>query len=405
MDKNWGYAQPFDDVRGEVAIVGVGEAEHTAASGRDPVEMGLDAVQAALDDAGLRPDQVDGLMFSGGMPGQVDAAVFHRRFHTSHDLWVSGQGGAMTWAATAPYEAAQAIRGKKASTIVNVFSIDWATQVQQQTGGPANYHHEEPLKANLEVVYGLMPQPVYFATIARRHFFEFGSDERQLGALAVTLRRHANRHPGAVMRKKPLTIEQYLDRKPFIEPFRLEDCCLISDGAAAYVMTAADRAAAFPNMPAIVEGVGHGLSRIGTYFSQQPAFTSTPQVFSAPAAFSMARIDPREVDVLAVYDPFTIVALMQIEDMGFCAKGEAGRMAAEHKLYFETTRQRGGLPFNTHGGLLSHAYVLGISHVVELVRQLRGTAANQVVGAKIAVYGGYTGADAGTLVLRRGEQR
>jgi acetyl-CoA acetyltransferase len=112
----------------------------------------------------------------------------------------------------------------------------------------------------------------------------------------------------------------------------------------------------------------------------------------------MAGIRPRDVDVLAVYDPFTIVTLMQIEDMGFCEKGEGGAFVEDGGLDFESGR----LPTNTHGGLLSHAYVLGISHVVELVRQLRGEAAAQVKDAEVAVYGGYTGAMASTLVLRRG---
>jgi acetyl-CoA acetyltransferase len=111
----------------------------------------------------------------------------------------------------------------------------------------------------------------------------------------------------------------------------------------------------------------------------------------------MAGIAPRDVDVLALYDPFTIVALMQIEDMGFCGKGEGGAFVAGDALDFDGGR----LPYNTHGGLLSHAYVLGISHVIELVRQLRGEAAAQVADAEIAVYGGYTGHLASTLVLRR----
>jgi len=106
--------------------------------------------------------------------------------------------------------------------------------------------------------------------------------------------------------------------------------------------------------------------------------------------------------VLATYDPFTIVALMQIEDMGFCPKGEAGPFALANGLGHRDTRARGGLPYNTHGGLLSHAYLLGICHVIELVRQLRGTAANQVAEARLAVFGGYTGGDTGTLVLQRG---
>jgi acetyl-CoA acetyltransferase len=143
--------------------------------------------------------------------------------------------------------------------------------------------------------------------------------------------------------------------------------------------------------------VGDGRSHADVYWAEQGDFTATPQVFSAPAAFAMAGIRPRDVDVLALYDPFTIVALMQIEDMGFCAKGEGGAFVEGTALHFDG----GKLPYNTHGGLLSHAYVLGISHVVELVRQLRGEAAAQVPGAEIAVYGGYTGAMASTLVLRR----
>jgi acetyl-CoA acetyltransferase len=146
-----------------------------------------------------------------------------------------------------------------------------------------------------------------------------------------------------------------------------------------------------------VLGVGEGRSETGTYWSQQRDFTSTPQVFSAPAAYAMADVGAADVDVLATYDPFTIVALMQLEDMGFCPKGEGGAFAEGKGLHFDGGR----LPYNTHGGLLSHAYVLGIAHVVELVRQLRGEAASQVAGAEIGVYGGYTGALASTLVLAR----
>jgi acetyl-CoA acetyltransferase len=146
-----------------------------------------------------------------------------------------------------------------------------------------------------------------------------------------------------------------------------------------------------------VLGVGEGNSAAGTHWSQQRDFTSSPQVFSAPGAFSMAGIVPGDVDVLTCYDPFTVVSIMQIEDMGFCPKGEGGAFVEGTRLHHDG----GALPYNTHGGLLSHAYVLGIAHVVECVKQLRGTAPVQVEGCGIAVYGGYTGASASTLVLGR----
>ena len=138
-------------------------------------------------------------------------------------------------------------------------------------------------------------------------------------------------------------------------------------------------------------------SSTGTYWAEQEAFTSTPQLFAASPAFAMAGIAPADVDVLTLYDPFTIVALMQIEDMGFCPKGEGGPFVEDTALHFDG----GALPYNTHGGMLSHAYVLGIAHVVEVVRQLRGEAAAQVPGAEVGVYGGYTGPQASALVLRK----
>jgi acetyl-CoA acetyltransferase len=226
--------------------------------------------------------------------------------------------------------------------------------------------------------------------------FEFGTTAEQLGAIAVSARRHARGHPTAVMREKPLSLADYLERPMLVDPLRVEDCCLISDGGAASITTSVERARDLRKPPVVVEGVGMGISATGQYWSQQPAFTSTPQVFSAPAAFAMAGIAPSEVDVLTLYDPFTIVTLMQIEDMGFCEKGEGGAFVANGHLDFDG----GGLPTNTHGGMLSHAYVLGSAHVVETVRQLRGEAANQVAGAEVGVYGGYTGHLASTLVLR-----
>jgi acetyl-CoA acetyltransferase len=394
---SWGFASEYDDVSGQVAIAGVGEADQTKASGRTTKEIAAQAVERALDDAGLEPGDVDGLMRVPFGRDQFDGAAFHEHFGTAHDIWESDQGGGMVWAGTAPYAAAQALREGKARHILNTFSVAWATQRGEMVGGPGEVHAQERYKQNLEVPFGWFPQPVYFATIARRHMHEFGTTSAQLGAIAVACRRHANLTPGAVMHDRPLTLEQYLASPTIVEPFRKEDCCLISDGGAAYVMTTPERARDLRAPVVEVAGVGLGNSRTGTHWAQQGAFTSTPQVFAAPAAFAMAGLTPDDVDVLTCYDPFTIVSLMQIEDMGFCAKGEAGPFAASGALAFDGGR----LPYNTHGGMLSHAYVLGIAHVVEIVRQLRGEAAAQVPGARVGVYGGYTGPQASTLIVRR----
>lgn len=396
MTEEWGHVLDYEDISGKVAIAGVGESNHSKASGRDTHGIVAEAVERAIEDAGITPRDIDGIMY-GGLPGQFDENAFRHHFGNDHELWVSREGGGMSWAASAPYAAAEALATGRARFVLNTFGVAWATQRSSMVGGPGESHANELLKQNLEVPFGWFPQPVYFATIARRHMHEFGTTEDQLGAVAVACRRHANLTPGAIMHDKPLSLEQYRASPTIVSPFRKEDCSLISDGGGAYVMTTAERAADLRHPVIEVAGVGTGVSHTGVHWAQQPAFTSTPQVFAAPRAFAMAGIAPDEVDVYACYDPFTIVTLMQIEDSGFCPKGEAGPFAEGGGLAVDGGR----LPTNTHGGLLSHAYVLGIAHVVELVRQLRGQAAAQVEGAGTAAYGGYTGPNASTLVLRR----
>ena len=398
---NWGKGTEFDDIAGQVAIVGIGESEYSGASGRDCKGIAAEAVERAVTDAGLKPEDIDGVMCLGELGGQFTGEDFHARFGTSHELWDSPDGGGMIWAATAAYHAAEALRSGKAKYIVNSFAVDWATKRPSMTGGPGERHAADVAKSQLEMPFGWFPQPLYFASFASRHMFEYGTTQRQLAELVTTFRGHAGSHPDAVMRDKPLSIEDYLARPTLADPLRVDDCCLISDGGAAYIMTTPERARDLPQAQITVAGVGHGVIDNEPYISQQGDLTSTPQGFSAPGAFAMAGVCPADIDVLAVYDCFSITALMQIEDMGFCAKGEGGSFVEGGRLRFDRARRQGGLPTNTHGGLLSHAYVLGIAHVVELVKQLRGTAPNQVEMAELAAYAGFTAAEASTLILRR----
>src|SRR5689334_4894043 len=182
-DPGWGSASDLDDVSGEIAIVGVGEADHTKASGRTPAEIAAQAVARALADAGLEPSDVDGIMYTPFDGQQLGADGFRARFGTSRELWASTRGGGMVWAGSAPYEAALAIRAGLATTIVNVFSVAWATQRAEMMGGPGEVHASELFKQNLEVPFGWFPQPVYFATVARRHMIEYGTTAAQLGAI------------------------------------------------------------------------------------------------------------------------------------------------------------------------------------------------------------------------------
>jgi len=397
----WGKGTNFDDIAGQVAIVGIGESDYSGPSGRDSTSIAIQAVERAIKDAGLKPEDIDGVMYSGYLPEQMNADSFHQHFDTCQELWESDQGGGMVWAATAPYQAAEALRTGKAKYIVNSFAVDWASKRPVMTGGPGAWHASELTKSELEMPFGWFPQPIYFATFASRHMHEYGTTPAQLGELAVAFRAHANNNPNAIMRDKTLTLEEYLARPTLADPLRMEDCCLISDGGAAYIMTSPERAKDLAQPAAIVQGVGHGIIDNAPYISQQQELTCTPQGFSAPGAFAMAGVTPADIDVLAIYDCFSITALMQIEDMGFCKKGEGGAFVEGGRLRYDNPRSRGGLPTNTHGGLLSHAYVLGIAHVIELVKQLRGTSPNQVEMAELAAYAGFTADEASTLILRR----
>jgi acetyl-CoA acetyltransferase len=380
-----------------VAIVGIGETAYTGPSGRTAEDIAVEAAQRAIDDAGLRPEDIDGLCWSASDPA-LDEAAFRRRFNHTGDLFTSDLGGGMTGSAMAPYLAAQAIAAGRAKYVLNTYAVAWATERAQMTGGPGKGHLTFPDKLNLEVPFGFFPQPVYFATVARRHMIDFGTTVEQLGEIAVACRQHANLNPASVMHGRPMNIDDYLASPMIADPLRMFDCCPISDGGAAFVSTSVDRARDLPRTPVVAAGIGQGISHTSYSWSQQPAFTSTPQEFAAPQAFAMAGLRPTDVDVLTVYDPFTILALIQIEDMGFCQKGEGGPFVQGGRLRHDSRQ----LPYNTHGGLLSHGYVLGIAHVVELVKQLRGEAAAQVPGCEVGVYGGYTGGDAATLVLTRG---
>ncbi|TML11452.1 MAG: thiolase family protein [Actinobacteria bacterium] len=390
----WGAAVALDDVSGEVALVGIGESPHTGPSGRTAREIARDAIERAIVDAGLAPRDIDGLMYARS--DGYTAQYFFEDFGFT-PRWVSAEGGGLCWAATCAHDAAVALRERSATNIVNVFAVDWATRRPVMTGGPGQAHADDLVKRHLEIPFGWFPQPVYFATIANRHMAQFGTTSEQLGAVAVACRRHANHTPGAVMHDRLLSLEQYMASPLIADPFRKEDCCLISDGGGAFVMTSVERARDLRSPVVEVAGVGLGVARTGNHWAQQPDLMTTAQRFAAPDAFAMAGIRPQDVDVLACYDPFTILSIIQIEDMGFCAKGEGGPFVAGNTLDFDS----GSLPYNTHGGLLSHSYVLGIAHVLELVRQLRHDAGAQVDGAEIAVYGGYTAGRAATMVLRR----
>jgi acetyl-CoA acetyltransferase len=382
----------MSDLAGRIAIVGVGNTRWERSSGRRLLALQTEAARAALADAGLEAADVDGLIMPSASYEELHAFArglgVRRQYHHS----TAGHGGAGVVAA--PLHAALALDADLASTVVCVMGVDWGTKRRGDVGRP---HAEMPNKASFEIPFGWYPQVVHFAGMARRYMHLYDATEEQLGAVAVAMRKHAGLNPAALLHDKPLTLDDYLAAPYLAEPFRVADCCLVNDGAAAFVMTSAERARDCRAAPVVMLGVGTGVAPEGEYSALRADYLATPATHAGPRAFEMAGLGPHDVNFLQCYDNFTSTVLLQLEDLGFCARGEAGLFAASGEIELG-----GALPVNTAGGQLAESFCLGASLVTEAVRQLRGACGpRQVSEAEVGLVGGYTGAQYAALLLGR----
>lgn len=377
-----------------ISIVGVGETPPARRSQKDIRALSVEAALAALEDAGLEPSDVDGIVTDAGiMPTTVPhdwmAAQLGIESHFSASISYGGTG-----IVAAPMLAEMAIREGLAETVLFYFGVDWGSR----PGGPYAFHHIYPAKLAFEKPYGFSGQPSYFALWARRYMHEYGLTEEDLGRIAIDQRANALAHGGG-QATMPLDMAGYFESRMISEPLRAADCCLITDGAGAYVMTSRERALDCRKKPVEVLGVGYASAPISgdDVFTQKKDLLRLPGAARASEqAWAKSGITTDDVDFAEIYDCFTISCLMQIEDLGFCEKGAAAAFVREQGL----TVGGGGLPVNTHGGFLSYSYRLGIEHVVEAVRQLRGECgAAQVPDAKIGIVSGLSVPDYGLLVL------
>jgi acetyl-CoA acetyltransferase len=237
---------------------------------------------------------------------------------------------------------------------------------------------------DLRNLFGSGAAPIQYALAARRHMHEYGTSSRDFGAVAVACRRHASMNAAAQM-QKPITIEDHQNSPLIADPFRLLDCSLVSDGAAALIITRLDRARDCRQPPVYLRGMGSSSEHSEIVGSH--SMTTSAAKAAARQAFDRAGLTPADVDVAELYDCFTAVVLVTLEDYGFCEKGDSGAFVQGGRIELG-----GRLPVNTHGGLLSHGHIGGVSHIIESVVQLRHQAGpRQVQDAHIAVAGGQCG--------------
>lgn len=374
-------------MRGAAVIAGIGHTAHGKLPGRTPLSLTVEAVGKALADASVEKETVDGVFVkypTSGFQSMFGQTVAEALAIQPRIGGVWDQGGATNISMIS--FAAMAIEAGQCEVAL-VTTAD-----NPRTGTRQAYERAW----GDDAVYGWFGTPAGYAMIAQRHMAEFGTTSAQLGAIAVAARKHGAANPDAHLRK-PLTLDEHQQSPLVVEPLRRDDCCLISDGAAAVVVMSAKRARELA-VPDPIPILGFGQGQTSYEVALRPTLTETAAAISARTAFAMAGLAPQHVDVAQLYDCFTITPLMAIEDYGFCRKGEGGRFVEGGAVELG-----GALPINTSGGLLSETGMPGMQLVIEGVRQIRGTSHSQVKDANVSIVANQGGVmhTHSTLILGR----
>jgi acetyl-CoA acetyltransferase len=379
-------------LNGKGAITGIGETAYVRASPKSAFELQIEASLLAIADAGLDPKDIDGIIPIGITGAPAEAFVTNFGIPDLRFSALTPMGGASGIAAV------QCAIAAIMAGLCNHVLIPAGRNVSSGARAGVRIHQmpQFHLVTEFELPQGAIAPAQLYAPMARRHMELYGTTSRQFGEVAVSTRAHALLHGNAVM-TKPITIEDHQASRIIADPFRLLDCSLESDGGAAFVVSSAERAADMKQPRVTVLGVAEGHPDSPSSITQRADLTRLGMAKAAPAAFAMAGVQHSEIDVAEIYDCFTYIVLCQLEDMGFCGKGEGGPFVEDGKL-----RLGGALPTNTHGGLLSQAHMLGMNHVVELVRQLRGQGGRtQVAGAQTGLCTGYGDLGDGAIAIMR----
>jgi acetyl-CoA acetyltransferase len=366
------------------AVVGIGTTDFSKASGRSTLTLATQAALAALADAGLDPKDVDGIVrcdMDTVRPVALADSLGVRNLTYWGD---SGPGGSGPAAQVA--QAVAAIQAGLATTVVVFRSINGRSG-ERYGKGYADDHRAGGGSTFEEffLPYGMQTPGQYFAAVAQRHMIEHGTPQEALARIAMACRKHANNNPASMMHERTMSMEDYAASRMLSSPLRLFDYCLESDGACAVVVTSAERARDLAQPPVLIRAAAMASgqdAQPGLMFPAllRPTTTSWSSRSLAEQLYRRSGLSARDVDVAQIYDCFTITTLIQIEDYGFCEPGGAGDFIQDGTL-----EVGGALPINTSGGHLSEAYIHGMNHIVEGVRQIRGTSTNQVPDAKVSL--------------------
>lgn len=386
----------MSELAGKAAVVGIGATEFSKNSGRSELKLAVEAVLAALDDAGIDRHEVDGLS-TYTMDNNPEIEVFRniggkklKFFSRIH----YGGGGAC-----APImQAAMAVATGVAEVVVCYRAMNERSQYRFGSGyTPEAVPTAESAHYGYYVPAGLMSPASWVAMSAQRYMYEAGATSEDFGRVAVADRKHAANNPKAWFYQKPITLEEHQASRWIVEPLHLLDCCQESDGAVALVVTSAKRAEKLKQRPVIIRGAAQGAAddqqMMTSYY--RPDITRLSEMdLVAEQLYAMAGVAPRDIRTAVLYDHFTPFVLPQLEAFGF-----APRHQAKDFIRAGNIEMGGRLPINTNGGQLGEAYIHGMNGVAEGVRQARGTSVNQVPGDGPVLVTAGTGVPTSGLIL------
>jgi acetyl-CoA acetyltransferase len=377
------------------AVVGIGATEFSKSSGRSELQLAAECVRAAVEDAGLSPSDVDGLTtFTMETNSEINVARAAGLGDLTFFSKIGYGGGA---ACATVQQAAMAVATGMADVVVAYRAFNERSGHRFGSGAVRTEPTSEGIAMGWASAFGLMTPAAWVAMFAQRYMHEYGATSEDFGRVSVADRRHAATNPKAWFYGKPITLEEHQASRWIVEPLHLLDCCQETDGGQAIVVTSTERARNLPNPPAVIAGAAQGASRgqesMVSYYRDD--ISGLPEMgLVARQLREQSGVGPDDVQTAVIYDHFTPFVLQQLEEFGFCGRGEAKDFIAGGAIELG-----GRLPLNPHGGQLGEAYLHGMNGIAEAVRQVRGTAVNQVPDVENVLVTAGTGVPTSGLVL------
>jgi acetyl-CoA acetyltransferase len=383
-------------LRNRAAIAGIGQTEFSKESGRSELQLACESIKAALDDAGLTPAEVDGLVtFTMDSSEEAEVARNLGIENLTHFTRVPYGGGA---SCAVVMQAAMAIATGAADVVVCYRAFNERSGFRY--GGSGMAGAMLPPWLDWYGPYGLLSPAAWVAIHARRYMHEYGVTNADFGRIAVVDRKHAANNPNAWFYQRPITLDDHQASRWIVEPvLRLLDCCQESDGGVALVVTTPERARDLRQPPALIAAAAQGAAADGELMTSyyRDDITGLPEMrVVAAKLWAESGLTPADIQTAFLYDHFTPFVFVQLEELGFCGRGEAKDFATIENLSIG-----GGLPINTSGGLLGEAYIHGMNGITEAVRQIRGTSCNQVDAVEHVLVTAGTGVPTSGLILAR----